>query len=112
MAKEAGSAAFNMKVAVHNPSNIPMLKAEILVPKGFYTANGYNQSSGLMELPLGVELRCHHDYVEVNKVKSSVENCLLLVNKTIPARGMALFNVLCQPITITTFDVDEVFGKN
>jgi len=39
---------FSMGVAIHNPSNIEMIKAEILVPAGTYRAIGYNISSGLM----------------------------------------------------------------
>ena len=40
--------SFSMGVAIHNPSNIEMKKAEILVPAGTYRAIGYNISSGLM----------------------------------------------------------------
>jgi hypothetical protein len=48
IAAAAENGTFNMTVAVHNPSNIEMKKAEILVPAGTYRAIGYNISSGLM----------------------------------------------------------------
>ena len=44
----SGQENFTMGVVVHNPSNIEMKKAEILVPAGTYRAVGYNISSGLM----------------------------------------------------------------
>jgi len=37
---------FTIVAAIHNPSNIAMKKAEILVPAGTYRAIGYDISSG------------------------------------------------------------------
>jgi hypothetical protein len=71
---------FEMTVAVHNPSNIEMKKAEILVPPGTYRVMGYNPSSERMDLYLKVEQRCHHDYITRDMVSWDIENCKLVID--------------------------------
>lgn len=106
------SGNFSFGVAIHNPSNIEMVKAEIRVPQGTYRAIGYNISSGLMQLNLTVEQRCHHDYWTVDKVNQTIENCVLFINQEVPARGMALVEVICDALADPNLEIEDVFGFN
>ena len=49
------SGEVNFTIAIHNPSNIEMKKAEILVRQGNYQAFGYNATSGFLDINLTVE---------------------------------------------------------
>lgn len=102
---------FTMGVAVHNPSNVEMKKIEISVPGGTYRAKWFNISSGFLELNANVTKRCYHDYVEVNKVKTTVENCKLLIDVVVPPRGHALIYVLCDSLG-SHEELEDVFGIN
>lgn len=108
----SSNGTFTMGVAIHNPSNVQMKKAEIMVPKGIYSAKWYNVTTGMLE-NAAVEQRCHHDYVELNQVKSGIENCMLFIDLVVPARGHALVEVICDSLEFDQYnEVDDVFGIN
>ena len=96
---KSDNGSFSMGVAIHNPSNVEMKKAEILVPKGSYRALGYSSFLGTLMFNLTVELKCRNDYTTVNKTNANVDSCVLLIDQVVPPRGMALVEVICDGLT-------------
>jgi len=60
-----------MNVAVHNPSNIELKTAEILVPKGTYEVTSFTGQK------LNNNLKCIYDYIDHIDQTIKVESCTL-----------------------------------
>jgi len=63
-----------------------------------------------MELPLTVVQRCHHDYEEVNKVKTDIESCVLIIDQYVPPRSYTVVNVICDSLDDPSVNTEDVFG--
>ena len=50
-----------------------------------------------------------------SKAKGSnqtIENCVLFINQEVPARGMALVEVICDALADPNLEIEDVFGFN
>lgn len=60
-----------MNVAVHNPSNIVLKSAEILVPKGTYEVTSFDGTK------LNKNLKCIYEYIDHIDQTIKLESCTL-----------------------------------
>ena len=83
--------AFSMAVAVHNPSSHNKDHFHMLVPKGLYTVQKFNDSTGEFETSSS-ELVCKLN--ELDEDYNSMDSCSLHVKYAhLGSKSVSLFNV-------------------
>lgn len=102
---EGKSDVFSMGVAVHNPSSIDKHHFNILVPKGQYVVEKFQDAAGaLMDVPS--VLRCKLD--DLNERYETKDHCSLEVaNITLLAKTVSLFNITRYSTVLAANQVEQ-----